>query len=89
MRYAIRVTGHVQGVGFRFTCRQTASHFPVTGWVRNEPDGSVHIEAEGAVADLDAFVNALKSSRVGGFIRDFLITECPDSGRYHDFSILH
>ena len=40
--------GEVQGVGFRWICRQSASACGVTGWVRNEYDGSVTLELQGS-----------------------------------------
>ncbi len=43
----INVTGRVQGVGFRYTAQQKASRLGLTGWVRNERDGSVEIYCEG------------------------------------------
>lgn len=46
-RYAISVTGKVQGVFFRDTTQRVASRLGLTGFVRNQPDGSVYIEAEG------------------------------------------
>ena len=52
----IRVRGRVQGVFFRETTRQEADRLGVTGTVRNEPDGSVAIEAEGPAERLDRFV---------------------------------
>ena len=39
--------GRVQGVGFRYTAREAASECAVSGWVRNLPDGSVEIVAQG------------------------------------------
>lgn len=59
IRVAMRYTGKVQGVGFRATAQATASGFPVTGWVRNEADGSVQMEAQGAAADVERFLQAL------------------------------
>lgn len=59
-RRRVRFTGRVQGVGFRMTARLVARQFPITGWVRNEPDGSVLLEAQGLAADLDAFLEALR-----------------------------
>lgn len=59
IRVAMRYTGKVQGVGFRATAQATASGFPVTGWVRNEPDGSVQMEAQGAEPDVERFLEAL------------------------------
>lgn len=58
-RRRISFSGRVQGVGFRATARHTAAAFPITGWVRNEPDGTVLLEAQGRPEDLDRFLAAL------------------------------
>jgi acylphosphatase len=42
------VTGHVQGVFFRASMREQADRLGVTGWVRNESDGSVRAHLEGS-----------------------------------------
>lgn len=42
------VHGSVQGVGFRFAAREAAAECSVTGWVRNLPDGTVEIVAQGS-----------------------------------------
>ncbi|MCW2758857.1 MAG: acylphosphatase [Nocardioidaceae bacterium] len=52
----VRVTGQVQGVGFRMNTVQQARHEGVTGWVRNEPDESVAARFEGEDAAVDAMV---------------------------------
>ena len=49
-----RFTGTVQGVGFRYYARAAALHLAVTGWVANNWDGSVTLEAQGERAALDA-----------------------------------
>jgi acylphosphatase len=51
----IVIRGWVQGVGFRYAARKMAIHWGITGFVRNLPDGSVYIEAEGQEASLDEF----------------------------------
>ncbi|MBN8597659.1 MAG: acylphosphatase [Planctomycetes bacterium] len=56
IRVGVRYTGRVQGVGFRATCRWIASSHPVTGRVRNEPDGSVWLEAQGSPFAVGAFL---------------------------------
>jgi acylphosphatase len=53
---AIRVSGKVQGVFFRANTKTQADNFGIKGFVRNEPDGSVYIEAEGNEKSLDEFV---------------------------------
>ncbi len=45
---SIKVFGRVQGVGFRYYAQKKAMEFGVSGYVKNLPDGSVYIEAEGA-----------------------------------------
>ncbi len=53
---SVRVTGKVQGVFFRASTRQEAQRLGLCGWVRNEPDGSVRIEAEGDEPVLEQLV---------------------------------
>ncbi len=52
----VTVTGRVQGVSFRWYAEERARELGVTGWVRNEPDGSVALHAEGADDAVDALV---------------------------------
>ena len=52
----ISVSGIVQGVYFRDSAKQKANELGVNGFARNEPDGGVYIEAEGAEDDLKLFV---------------------------------
>lgn len=52
-------SGRVQGVGFRATTREIARRFPVTGWVRNEPDGSVRLEVQGEPDQVEAVLRAV------------------------------
>ena len=50
-RIHLRISGHVQGVGFRWFVMSQARRLDLAGWVRNNPDGSVELEAAGP-ADL-------------------------------------
>lgn len=58
----IRVSGRVQGVGFRWFVREQACALGLAGWVRNEPDGSVLLEVAG---DADALATLLRTVAVG------------------------
>lgn len=66
----VRVSGRVQGVAFRWHAEREAQRLGVTGWVRNEPDGSVAGHFEGEAADVDAMVawcqDGPPSARVSG-----------------------
>ncbi len=55
-RAAIMIEGEVQGVGFRWTARHEAQSLGVGGFARNEADGSVYAEAEGAPEAVQAFI---------------------------------
>ena len=85
-RYDILCTGCVQGVFFRATARDVASGFAVTGWVRNEPDGSVRCVAEGEERELDAFVAAVQRSKRDN-IADTRIDKRPATGEFDGFDI--
>jgi acylphosphatase len=48
IRYTVRVSGRVQGVGFRYSAVNTAKRLQISGYIKNMPDGSVYLEIEGA-----------------------------------------
>ena len=52
----IHITGHVQGVNFRASAQRLARQLGLTGYARNQPDGSVLIVAEGSTEALDELV---------------------------------
>lgn len=58
----MRVTGRVQGVGFRYMAKLVADEIGVAGIVRNEDDGSVYIEAVGSPEKIDSFIKAIERS---------------------------
>ena len=53
VRKHIFFSGDVQGVGFRYRAEHAANMLGVTGWVRNEPDGSVLLEVQGTDEQID------------------------------------
>lgn len=64
----VRYVGQVQGVGFRATARSIAQGFKLKGWVKNEADGSVALIATAEEAELEAYLKALRASRLGALI---------------------
>jgi acylphosphatase len=63
-----------------------AGGFEVTGWVRNEPDGSVRCVAEGEQAELQRFVRGVQDA-MDGYIRDTRIQELAAEGDLDGFVI--
>ena len=53
---ALTIGGRVQNVGFRFSAVQKAEQYDVKGFVKNQPDGTVYIEAEGEAENLNKFI---------------------------------
>lgn len=52
----LKIFGRVQGVLFRASAKREAEKLGITGFVRNEPDGSIYLEAEGQEDDLNKFL---------------------------------
>lgn len=83
---AIKVLGRVQGVGFRYSTQQKAKELNITGIVKNMMDGSVYIEASGAINNLDKFTNWCYKGPRWAFVDSVEITEI-DLKEYKGFSI--
>lgn len=63
IRKHMKFYGQVQGVGFRYSSRYCALELGVTGWVRNEWDGSVEMEAQGPERQIQRLVQMLNSGK--------------------------
>ena len=61
VRRRYRFHGYVQGVGFRYEAMGLASRLSLVGWVKNEYDGSVTVEIEGAPNYIDSFLMAIRA----------------------------
>ena len=79
--------GRVQGVGFRFFVRQQAAAAGIKGWVRNLPDGSVEIHAEGERDILDIFVERVKHGPTFGHVSELEIDRIEPSHTHTHFTI--
>ncbi len=83
----IKVTGKVTGVGFRFYAMQAAYRYQIKGTVRNMPDKSVVIEAEGEEQDLEAFLVWCRRGPVGARV-DLVQTSEGTPKSYASFEIV-
>ncbi|MBP7053065.1 MAG: acylphosphatase [Phycisphaerae bacterium] len=79
--------GRVQGVGFRYTTHSVARQYTVTGFVRNQSDGSVEMLVQGDAMEIDNFIADVQAE-FAGHIRDTQIEPAVVSPRYTDFRIV-
>lgn len=79
-RFAFTVRGRVQGVGFRWFTQRAAAAHGVGGWVRNEPDGTVHGEAEADELALLAFCAELRRGPRLARVDELVTSELPPLG---------
>ncbi len=79
--------GRVQGVGFRFTTKQIAKEFDVTGWVRNLTDGRVELQAQGDSEEVAAFIQEIRDSSLAHHIQNVEIREVVPLDETLGFSI--
>ena len=68
-RAVVYYEGKVQGVGFRYSTKNLATGFEVSGTVRNLTDGRVELILEGEKDEISAFHKALRESELGHFIK--------------------
>lgn len=81
-------SGHVQGVGFRFTVKTVATGYEVAGVVRNLPDGRVELVAEGERNELEAFRAAIPDAGLSGCIRHEDASWTEARGEFRGFEIV-
>ena len=86
-RLSAQVTGRVQGVGFRQFTRRKASDLDLTGWVKNESDGSVRLEAEGPRDALDDLLDALRSGPRTASVENVSADWQDADGRFDRFQV--
>ena len=81
--------GNVQGVGFRWSVRQIAKGFDVTGAVRNLRDGRVDLQATGDEGEVSAFLEAVLQSELRAHIKKHSKTPLPNPPAFRGFEIRH
>lgn len=88
-RMSARITGRVQGVGFRWWVRRQADLLKLTGWVMNGHDErSVELVAEGPPASLDELERKLNSGPSGARVEAVSVRREPASGEFDGFGIV-
>lgn len=86
-RIGARVEGLVQGVGFRRWVKRQADRLELDGWVRNEADGSVTLEAEGEVPHIASLEALIRRGPPGAWVRAAVVQDAPPAGGPAGFTI--
>jgi acylphosphatase len=81
------VSGGVQGVGYRFFAQRAAAKHQVVGYVRNEPDGSVEVLAEGPASNVEAFKNELVAGPEWATVEQLEEINVEPTGSYKAFIV--
>lgn len=87
-RVEVVYAGRVQGVGFRASTRAVARHHDVAGWVRNEPDGTVRLIAEGEREELDRFLRGVREA-MERHVESVRVERSRPTGEFDGFEIRH
>jgi acylphosphatase len=86
-RLHARITGRVQGVGFRYSTRRVAERLGLKGWVANRPDGSVEVVAEGDPGPLGSFEGFLREGPPGAHVETCRLERSHPGGSFTGFEV--
>lgn len=83
------ITGQVQGVAYRTYVQESATQLGLVGYVKNEPDGSVFVLAQGIPDILKEFVEYLNEGSLMSKVEGVAVDWRSVSATYGEFSVLH
>lgn len=81
------ISGHVQGVGYRYSTRNYASKLGLVGWVKNRMDGNVEMIAEGDKISLKQLLTWSKQGPRFADVSNVEVKHSPATGEFTEFSI--
>lgn len=87
VQFEIKITGRVQGVGFRYFVQKRANEFNITGWVKNTRDGGVLVMARGEEKDMETFTDHLQIGPPLARVQHLVKTRMPEVENFADFRI--
>jgi len=79
MAKRVRISGRVQGVGFRYSMAEEAERLGATGWVRNRRDGTVEALIDGPPAAVEALLAWARSGPPAARVTDVSVSEAEGS----------
>lgn len=88
-RVNIKIYGEVQGVFFRHNTKKIADKLGIKGWVRNCPDETVQVIAEGNNDKIRVLINWCRRGPIGSKVRKVEVIEKEYRDEFKDFSIIY
>lgn len=85
--YKLTIQGDVQAVGFRYEAKQIAESLGIVGFVRNESDGTVYIEAQGIDTNIKKFIQWCKNGPAAARVKNVEIFQSNSDQTYTSFTI--
>jgi acylphosphatase len=76
----LRISGRVQGVGYRAWAMRAAGHLGIRGWVRNRADGTVEVLVIGDEPAITAMIAACRQGPPASIVADVSVAEAADDG---------
>jgi acylphosphatase len=83
----LTIRGFVQGIGYRYYCYRAARSLGLTGWVKNNPNGSVLVMAEGDRSLVEELIKELKIGPPSASVTDVDVAWTEHTGRFRNFDI--
>ncbi|WP_321530824.1 acylphosphatase [uncultured Desulfuromonas sp.] len=87
IRATLRISGRVQGVGYRNFVQQSATAFALTGWARNCADGDVEVVVEGEEGDIRHLINCCQQGPSHAQVDKVNMSLSAHTGEFGSFSI--
>ena len=84
----MKITGKVQGVGFRFFVQQQAQKLGINGWVSNKSNGDVEALAQGEKVDLEQFIAKVKEGTTFSRVDNVNLEWMNKGEQYFGFEII-
>jgi acylphosphatase len=85
-RREIFYSGHVQGVGFRYSVCHLAQQYEISGFVRNLPDGRVQVVIEGVPKEIRGLSTDI-AQKMEHYIRSTKVSDLEATGEFEGFGI--
>jgi acylphosphatase len=86
-RLSVRISGVVQGVGYRYFVARRARDHSLTGWVKNRADGSVEIEAVGPRGSLEQLLRYVRVGPPAAHVAGVNVQWFEDGPSYDGFEV--